>query len=472
LPTDSHELKHGTTLPTVFDMKATVYKGYLLTLLLTILAFNYADRLALGLVLQEIKRDLHLSDTQLGFLTGIAFALFYSLMGIPIARWADRGNRALIISLTTGAWSVMVALSGTATSFARLLLIRIGVAAGEAGCIPAAHSLIADYFTRAERPRAVAIYMLGSSFSVVPGYYLAGWLNQLYGWRMMFAILSLPGIALAALAWFSLREPRRASLTNDGNRGRGATVSNAAATSNHPNIKQVCATLWGNATFRHLLLCFAVVTFFGSGIGQWQPTFFVRTYGLKTGDLGTWFTLVAGGGGILGTYAGGVWASRHAASNERLQLKAMAILCSAFCAISACIYLSTSYYLAFALIGIGAAGLGTVIGPMFATIQTLVPPPMRAVSISVVFLASNLIGGGLGPLAVGALSDVLRPSVGEASLRYALLAMCPGYLWGGWHLWRASRTVSRDLQQRQTDSNHPDSPSQFAIDASPKPPVA
>jgi predicted MFS family arabinose efflux permease len=425
-------------------MKASAYKRYLLTLLLTILAFNYADRLALGLVLQEIKSDLALSDTQLGLLTGIAFALFYSLMGIPIARWADRGNRTLIISLTTAAWSFMVALCGTATSFAKLLLIRIGVAVGEAGCVPPAHSLLADYFNRAERPRAVAIYMLGASFSVIPGYFLAGWLNQLYGWRIMFALLSLPGLGLAVLAWFSLKEPRLEAAAN------GVTTGRAAAP-DQPSVKEVWATLWPNATFRHLLLCFAVVTLFGSGIGQWQPTFFVRTYGLKTGDLGTWFTVVSGGGGMLGTYLGGACASRYAASNERLQLRTMAVLCSSFSLVSACIYLSTNYYLAFALIGIGAIGLGTVIGPLFATIQTLVPARMRAVAISVVFLVSNLIGAGVGPLTVGALSDSLRPLAGEASLRYALIALCPGYIWGGWHLWQAARTVCSDLQQCQTD---------------------
>ena len=162
-------------------MRATVYRNYLLTVLLVILAFNYVDRVALGLLLQDIKVDLDLSDTQLGFLSGIAFALFYSVMGIPIARWADRGNRVMIITVTTALWSVAVALCGLAGSFLQLLLIRIGVAVGEAGCIPPAHSLIADYFTRAERPRAVARYMLGGPLSFVIGYFLAGWLNQLCG---------------------------------------------------------------------------------------------------------------------------------------------------------------------------------------------------------------------------------------------------------------------------------------------------
>ena len=148
-------------------MKKPTYRYYLLGVALLILAFNYVDRLALGLLLQNIKEELHLSDTQLGLLTGIAFAAFYSIMGIPIARWADRGNRVTIITVTTALWSVAVAACGLAGSFLQLLLIRVGVGVGEAGCVPPANSLIADYFARAERPRAVAIYMLGSPLSVV-----------------------------------------------------------------------------------------------------------------------------------------------------------------------------------------------------------------------------------------------------------------------------------------------------------------
>src|SRR5688500_10553590 len=169
-------------------MTESRYKQYLLAVLLVVLASNYMDRLALGLLLQDIKVDLALSDTQLGFLSGIAFALFYSVMGLPIARWADRGNRVAIITFTTVLWSAAVALCGVAGNFVQLLLIRMVVAVGEAGCIPPAHSLIADYFTRAERPRAVAIYMLGGQLSVV-GYFAAGWLNELYGWRVTFMLL-------------------------------------------------------------------------------------------------------------------------------------------------------------------------------------------------------------------------------------------------------------------------------------------
>lgn len=423
------------------------YKSYLLGVLLVILAFNYVDRLALGLVLQDIKVDLYLSDTQLGLLSGIAFALFYSVMGIPIARWADRGNRVTIISITIVLWSAAVALCGVAGNFLQLLLIRIGVAVGEAGCVPPAHSLIADNFTRAERPRAVALYMLGAPASVVIGYFVAGWLNEFYGWRVMFMMLGLPGMVLAPLAWFTLREPRRMRLSMD---VRPPTrLERPEPPSPQPSLKQVCVTLWANTTFRHLLFCLAVVAFFGQGIGQWMPTFLIRSYGMKTGELGGWLTLIYGFGGMAGTYLGGVLASRYAAHNERLQLKVVAVAYGSFGVPSAFMFLSSNKYLAFGLIGLATVAFAASNGPLIAMIQTLVPPRMRATSIAVLYLFTNLIGMGLGSLGAGALSDAIRPWAGEESLRYALLALCPGYLWGGWHLFQASRTVTRDLETTQ-----------------------
>jgi predicted MFS family arabinose efflux permease len=451
-------------------MKETAYKNRLLIILAVILAFNYVDRSVLGLVLQDIKADLSLSDTQLGFLTGIAFALFYAVMGLPIARWADRGNRVTIISITTVLWSVAVILCGVAGNFAYLLLIRIGVAVGEAGCIPPALSLIADNFTRAERPRAVARYMLGGSLSVVIGYFVGGWLNEFYGWRATFLLLGLPGLALAALARFSLREPRRGQLTKDATSRIApfslSTPESAALSSVHPSLKEVCVTLWANTTFRHLLLCVSVTYFFGYGISLWQPAFFIRSYGVKTGELGTWLTVIIGLSGFLGTYWGGEWACRHAAGNERLQLKAMAVVYGSFGILSAFTYLSPNKYWAFALMGLGCAGINMGNGPLFATIQTLVPERMRAVSMALIYLFANLIGMGLGPLAAGALSDALRPVFGGESLRYALLALSPGYFWCAWHLWRGSRTVTRDLQAVHTHQNSALQEEQAALGAS------
>jgi MFS transporter, Spinster family, sphingosine-1-phosphate transporter len=411
------------------------YRSYLLGMLLVVLAFNLVDRLALGLVLQSIKTDLALTDTELGLLSGLAFALFYSVMGIPIARWADRGDRVLIISMTIAIWSVMVILSGFAVTFWQLLAIRIGVAIGEAGCVPPAYSLIGDYFTREERPRAVAIYMLGGPLSVLIGFCMAGWINQAYGWRITFMVLGVPGLVLAALTRFTLREQRRA---------RSASIAPDQA-----NGWTVFTTLWRNATYRHLLLCFSVSSFFSSGIVQWQATFFIRSYGLSTGTLGIWLAVIYGLGGALGTYWGGAWAACYAKDNEPLQLKAMAWAFCAFSAISILIYLCHNAYVGFALMGVAMIGGTSINGPLFATIQTLVPAHLRAISIAIIYLFSNFIGLGLGPLAAGALSDAIRSVAGEESLRYALLILSPGYVWAAWHLWRASRTVARDVQRAQ-----------------------
>jgi MFS transporter, Spinster family, sphingosine-1-phosphate transporter len=416
-------------------------RRYLLGLLLLIFAFNAVDRLALGLVLQDIKTDLQLTDTQLGFLTGIAFALFYAVMGIPIARWADRGNRITIISITTALWSAAVMLCGLASSFIHLLLVRVAAGVGEAGCIPAAQSLLADYYNRVERPRAVSIYMLGVPLSAAIGFFFAGWLNELYGWRTTFLILSVPGLVLAALAWFTLKEPRREAFSGTARHRALERSPNV-----QPSLKEVLATLWGNLTFRHLVFFNAVVCFFGYGVVQWQPAFFIRTYGFQTGELGTWLAMIYGLGGLIGTYLGGEWAARRAAHNEALQLKAATL---AYCVLGlmwAGMYIASNASLALGLLTAATVGGATAIGPLYATIQTLLPDRMRAMGFAILNLLGNLIGMGLGPLAAGALSDALMPWFKEDSLRFALLLLSPGYLWAAWHLWRASHTVIRDIE--------------------------
>ena len=424
---------------TMLGERSSYYRNYMLTMLMVIFAFNNVDRLAFGLVLQDIKADLQLSDTQLGVLSGIAFAFFYSVMGIPLARWADKGNRVVIIALTTALWSATAALMGLANSFIFLLIVRIGIAVGEAGCKPIAHSLIPDYFSRRERPRAVSRFMLGGPLAAVIGYFLAGWLNQAYGWRMTFIVLGLPGLALAGVAWATLREPRLRS---------GRELSVPGHQSDSPvvvSVQQVIKTLWANQTFRHLMLCFVIIVFFTAGISKWKPAFFIRSFGMQTGELGTWFALIYGGVGLLGTYLGGELASRYASNNEPLQLKAIALAYASFGVLSAFIYLSNDKYVAFGLLAISTLGNTMALGPMFALTQTLVPERMRAMAIAVLYLFANLIGLGLGPLAAGMLSDALRPDVGEESLRYALLILCPGYFWGAWYVLQASRTVSADL---------------------------
>lgn len=437
-------------------MRTTPYQKYLLAVLSLILAFNYVDRIALGLLLQDIKIDLELSDSQLGLLSGIAFAFFYSILGIPIARWADRGNRVTVVAITTSLWSASVVLCGAAGSFFQLLAIRICVAVGESGCIPVAQSIIADYFLRAERARAISIYMLGGSLSYVIGYLLAGWLNELYGWRITFMLLGLPGVPVAALAWFTLREPRLskgspATLTESYAAMYSSELRGSMSSSTHPSMREVFRTLWVISTFRYLLFAFSVLFFFSYGINKWLPTFFIRSHGVQTGELGIWFAAIWGLGGLVGTYWGGRLASHTAANNERLQLRVMAIVYGGIAIISPCIYLTSNRYLAFAQMGLVAVGTAVNLGPLFAIVQTLVPGKMRAMSIALIYLFANLIGMGIGPFAAGALSDALKPLLGEESLRYSLMALSPGYLLCGWCLLRASGTVARDLHAIQVD---------------------
>jgi len=444
--------RRGSTRPLVISvhMKDSFYKHYLLLLLMVILAYNYVDRLAVAIALQDIGHGLQLSDTQLGLLSGIAFAAFYSTMGIPIARWADRGNRVTIIALTTGLWSLMVALTGATRTFAQLLLVRAGVGVGEAGCVPTANSLIPDYFSRAERPRAMGVYMMGHSLSLVMGYFIAGWLNQFFGWRVMFVMLGVPGIGLALLAKATLREPRsigstrRITATVSADRRTGGPRHELPdeAPAAYPSVKRVVVTLYQNATFRHLLISFAVAYFFGNGLLLWMPTFFIRSYGLTTGQVGTEFAVMYGLAGALGTYCGGLIATNRLADDEQKQFRAMAVALSLCALCWMAMFLTHNAALDFGLMGIGAFLGSTISGPLFAGIQTLVPPRMRALAVALLYLCGNLIGLGLGPLATGALSDALRGYVGQESLRYALLILCPGYIWAGIHLWLAGNTMN------------------------------
>lgn len=399
----------------------------MLVLLTLVMIFNYIDRVALGLMLPEIKADLGLSDTQLGLMTGIAFAAFYAAMGIPIAHWADRGDRVRIITLTTVLWSAAVAACGMAASFTHLLLMRIGVAVGEAGCHPPAFSLISDYYSREERPRAVARYMLGWPLALLFGFFIGGWLIQFFGWRATFLMLAAPGLVLAVLAALVLDEPRRKL---------PVAVASKAGTA------IVLADLWRNRSYRHLLLAHATSYFFGNGLLQWQPTFLTRSYHIESGELGMWLAGIYGVGGLLGTYVGGELAARYAAGDERKQLAALSVLYVAISVLGAGVYLVGSFLAAITLLIVSSLGAAIVVGPMFSATQSLVAPHARAMSIAVVLFFANLIGLGLGPLAVGMISDALNASFGQEALRYALLALCPGYLWCAWHLKRASRFIN------------------------------
>jgi MFS transporter, Spinster family, sphingosine-1-phosphate transporter len=456
-------------------MQEAAYRRYMLVVLAILLAFNSAERSALGVVLQDLKVDLSLSDTQLGFLTGMAFALFYSVMGIPIARWADRSDRARIISITAALCGSAVALSGLSANYVQLLLIRVGVAVGEAGGMPSALSLIADYFSRAERPRAMSIYLQGGALSLLIGYFAAGWIDQFYGWRLTFVALGSPCLAVAVVAGLTLKEPRRTDTLTRASAGelptprlvwRGSPAATISTPSGQPTLGAVFSTLWGKRTFRELLTFISLMSLFNFGIAQWLPAFLMRSYRLRTGELGTWTAAIGGLGLILGTYLGGAWASRRAAGNERLQLRVMAASIGIVGVLAFLMLFAPNRYWAFGFMGLWNAVGTAICGPMYALIQTLAPERMRATATTLVLLCTNLIGAGLGPLVAGGLSDLLRLWAGQESLRYALLALCPGYVWAAVHLWRAGATVNFDLRVVESESSLADRHQKGLVSAS------
>jgi len=408
------------------------YKNYLLALLVLTGVVAVFERFVFSLVLEPIKQELSLSDGQLGFMTGMAFFLFYAIAGIPLARWADRGNRVTIIALATGLVGVMVSLCGMAGSFFQLLLARIGVAVGEAGITPAAQSLLSSYYNRVERPHALAIFLTYYSIGMIIGYLLGGALVDALGWRLTFVLMGVPGIIVAVLVKLTLTEPR---LNHE-----------RVEFSQAPSLVKTFRIMWHQRSYREILLAFCVAYFFNAGATQWLATFYIRSYGISPAELGAWLALIYGGLGTLGIVAGGYYASRLAVRKEKQQMRMLAFTIACSGVVSIMVYLSSSQGLSLFYLSIYAVLIMFGNGPVFGAIQSLMPQQFRSVGVAIAFLFANLIGYGLGPLTLGWLSDLLSPAFGKESLRYALVAFTPGTIWVSIHYWKASNTIEEDIR--------------------------
>ncbi|MGH8425052.1 MAG: spinster family MFS transporter, partial [Pseudomonas fluorescens] len=397
-------------------------------------SLNLVDRGLMILLLQPIKQDLQLSDSQLGFVTGIAFGLFYATLGLPIAQWADRGNRATITSLAIAVWSVTVAATLLVTNFVQLLCARIAAAVGEAGCKPPTYSLVGDYFPEpAERSRAMAVYFAGGPLSALVSFMAGGWLSESLGWRMTFLLMGVPGLLLAVLVKLTIVEPRV--------RPDRVAVAQEAA----PSVRTVLATVWRQRSSRHLCMAIILLYMITMGLSPWYAAFLMRSHGMGTGEVGTWLGIVAGFGGIAGALLGGFVAARWFGENERGQMQLSAVTVSALlpCFV-AFLILPQKHNALIALVPLFVA-FNASFGPTYALLQRLVPDSMRATSLSLVMLLANLIGMGVGPLIVGVLSDLFSPALGVDGLRYAMLCLSFVALWSGYHFWQVSRTVKQDL---------------------------
>jgi MFS family permease len=412
------------------------YANYVLAILFLVYVFNFIDRTVLSILVEDVKRDLGVSDTAMGFLTGIAFALFYTIAGIPIARWADVGVRRSIIALGLLVWSLMTAASGLAQNYGQLVAARIGVGVGEAAGSPPAHSLLADYFPPERRATVLSLYSSGIYVGVLFGYLAGGWVNEFFGWRQAFFVVGLPGVALALLVRFSIREPPR---------GHSERVVEVAA----PEPWQVVFRfLWSLPSFRHLAFGAGMAAFSGYGFAQWAPTFLRRVHDMGSGEVGTWLGLIIGFGGLLGAPLGGWLADRWGGVDVRWYAWIPGISAVVGIPFALCFLLIDSVTPAL-LVYIPAVVFSAMyLGPTLAMIQAMVKLRMRAMASAVLFLILNLIGLGLGPQAVGALSDLLKASYGDEALRYALVIVSFSGLWAAIHYALAARTLANDLQAK------------------------
>jgi MFS family permease len=413
----------------------TSYRYYALAILTFVYVFNFIDRQILVILQESIKSDLGLSDTQLGLLSGISFAVFYVTCGIPIARWADKSNRRNIVALAIGTWSFMTAISGAAQNFLQLLAARIGVGVGEAGGSPPAHSMISDMFPAAERATALSIYSMGINFGILIGFVLGGYVNDLLGWRWVFVVVGLPGILMALVVRFTLKEPPR---------GYSDNVTKKVEA---PPFLDVFKLLWSRRSFRHMSVAAGLHAFVGYGVGQWIGSFFIRSYDLgSTTEIGFWLGIISGTAGAAGTFMGGYLADRFGQSDQRWYIWIPAVATLAAIPFSLAVYLIDNYSMALTIYLIPVFLGAMYLGPTLAMTHGIVSLRMRALASSILFFVLNLIGLGLGPLFTGWLSDQFTPRFGQDALKYALVCVVLVYIWCAFHYLMAARDIRADLK--------------------------
>jgi MFS family permease len=440
------------------------HRRWALGVLIVVYVFNYIDRQVLSILVEDIRADLGLNDTQIGMLIGFSFALVYCTFGIPVARLADSTSRKGVIAVSMAAWSGFTALCGLAGNFWQLFLARLGVGIGEAGGSPPAHALISDLYEKEKRGRALAIYSVGLYIGTLLGFALGGVLADALDWRMAFFVVGLPGVLFALIVWITIREPQRGL----------SGAAPAAATITFP---QSFRKLWAFKAFRYYALAAGAGLFVTYGVGNFVPAFLERTYGvwslpelqqalglcrsqivdgvndciaMSTAEIGIIYGTVAGVAGAIGTLAGGYLADHLGGKDRRWflwvpmwgKLIAAPLFVASILAPSA----ELSLLIYFPAIGLAAMYLG----PSIAITHHLVPPGMRAMASAVFFFIINIIGLGLGPTALGALSDIFRDSgdAGERSLQWAMaavvIAMLPLTLL--WH-WGARALPAGDLDE-------------------------
>jgi MFS family permease len=405
------------------------YAHYVLGVLVLVNLFNFVDRQIVSVLLVPIQAEFGASDEAMGVLTGLAFMLVHATLGLPIARWADRGTRRNILALGVAVWSALTALSGAARSFPALLALRMGVGIGEAAGTPPAHSMLSDYFPPERRATALAWYALGLHAGVAFGFLAAGWLGHYFGWRATFVLVGLPGLGLALLLALTVKEPRRTT-----------------AVASHP-LGEVLRFMLGSRAYVLLLFAGSFHAMAGYSMAHWAPTFLIRVHGMSLAEVGSWLgglALVAGGAGAL---LGGRLADGLGARDRRWYAWIAALAAGVSLPAGTGFLLAGSPLVALACYAPQILATGLYNGPLYAMNQMLAKPRMRAMAVAIHLFVVSILGGGVGPWLVGRWSDALRASQGEEGVRFALLgAFAIGSAGAGLFYLLASRTLARDVE--------------------------
>jgi len=413
-----------------------IARRYAMFILAVVYMFNFVDRQILSILLPAIRDEFQVGDTVLGLLAGTAFALFYVILGVPVARLADRVNRRNLLAASVAIWSAMTALSGLAANIWYLALARVGVGIGEAGCSPPAHSMIADYYPPEKRSSAMGFYTLGISSGIMLAYLAGGWVAQNIGWREAFYIVGLPGLLLALVVRFTIAEPVR-----------GASESRQD-TGKQPSLVSVVRFLLVRRSFLFMAVAAGLSSFVGYSVINFVPSFIVRSFEMQIASLGLWLGLIYGFAGGFGFFMGGYIADHFGRDAHRKALSFVAIAMLITLVFFVAVFLTTSPVWCLLLYILPAATANVYLAPVLSQTQSLVSLRMRSVASSLVLLIINIIGLAMGPPITGMISDALEPRYGPESMRYSLLLVSVVILpIAAWCYFQAGKSIDDDLKR-------------------------
>ena len=432
------------------------YKQYVVWLLFIVYVFNFVDRQILTTVIEPIKKEFGLHDWQLGLLSGLAFAVLYTTLGIPIARMADSKSRVNIVTLSLVTWSAFTAITGLAQNFWHLFFARLGVGVGEAGCSPPAYSLISDYFEPKKRATALSIYSMGVYGGSGLGFLVGALIAHEHGWRAAFYAVGLPGVALALIVKATLREPPR-----------GFSEGTHKIIVQPPPFMEVLTFLWSKRSFRHLSFAAGLHAFVSYGVSSFYASFLIRTHGMPLNEVGPLLAVVAVVGGFLGTYFGGWISDRYYARkpDPRYYLWIPAISLVLCVPVGLLAYSVESRWALLATLIPYVALAAAYLAPSIATTHRLVGLRERALAAALLLFVLNLIGLGLGPVFTGALSDAIASTfiddgVGEKTasalgMQWAIRITVIVNFWSAVHYWWATKTLNQDIVSGELRASQP-----------------